>query len=103
MTGSVQRVAPSTGAYGLAEPTLTDVRTALEAIFGPDRGAELYQDSLRTAGLTGTEHGEPALTRMIDGMRRGEPVVALCAQSMAIRLDSFTRLSAAHQMLRSTP
>src|SRR5689334_15374177 len=102
MTASVHQPRPGTGAYGLAEPTLTDVRAALSAVFGPARGAELYADALREAGLAGTEQDAASLARLIDVMRRGEPVVALCAQSMAIRLDSFVRLSAAHQMLRST-
>ncbi|GAA3293337.1 hypothetical protein Dvina_20210 [Dactylosporangium vinaceum] len=94
---------PGTGAYGLAEPTLADARAALAAVFGSEDGNAKWQHLLHGAGLTGAETDSAALSRLIAAMRGADPVTALCGQSLAIRLDSYTRLSATHDLLRSTP
>lgn len=92
---------PAVNLYGLAAPTLPDALAALTAVFGDAHADELWRKLLRNANLSGTETDASALDRLVETMRRADPVTALCARSLAIRSETFTRLSATYHMIRS--
>ena len=92
--------APATGAYGLALPTLDDARTSVVRVHGT-AGADVWQDLLRTAGLTGSEQDRGALERLLAAMAAApDQVTSLCARSIRIRLTTYDRLNAAHAIVR---
>ncbi len=82
-------------AYGLAEPRVQDAREALGRIFRDD-AAELWERLLLSAGLTGAEGDRASLERVLAAMNAvGDPVVALSARALAVRLAAYDHLSAA--------
>ena len=90
-----------TGAvYGLTRPVMADAEAALRRVHG-ENGPSVWAQLLRTAGLTGTESGEPALQQILEAMSQADPVSHLCAHALRIRLGSHTYLAAAHALTRS--
>ncbi|GGN81707.1 hypothetical protein GCM10010112_58420 [Actinoplanes lobatus] len=82
--------------YGLSRPTLDDARAAVLRVHAGD-GARIWNDLLRTAGLTGNE---PAgLDRMLAVMHDADPSTRLCAVAVKIRVTAYTQLAAAHSIL----
>ena len=87
--------------YGLHRPTMSDAREAMYRVHA-HTGRSAWERLLHAAGLTGTETGDEALPRLLTAMAGLDPVSRLCAQALRIRLSSFTHLSAAHTMTRSS-
>jgi len=58
---------------------------------------------LRSAGLDGTPpHGDDAVERVVAAMKAsGDPVIALCARAVTIRLSSYEHLTAAAEIVRN--
>ena len=83
------------GAYGLQLPTLQDAQSSVERVHGA-RAGEVWTRLLADAGLHGRERDRGSLERLLQAMTgSGEPVTALCARALRIRLTSYDRLSAA--------
>ena len=92
---------PPTGAiYGLPRPDLTEAAEAVRRVCGHDTDG-VWQQLLQSAGLTGRENDPASMNRLLTAMRAGNPVLAMCAQALTIRLETYDRLSAAHDMIRS--
>lgn len=79
------------GRYGLARPELEDARAALERV-APGRAEQLWPELLDDAeALT---PGTPTLRDVIDAMRlHADPLVALAAVSLEVRLRAFETLA----------
>lgn len=90
-----------TRAYGLMEPSLPEAYAALRAVFGAPAADDKWRDLLAAAGLDGSETTADALARIVDAMRSADPVTALCARALTIRAESYARLAANHDTLRS--
>ena len=102
MSEAARRRPPTqVAAYGLSLPTVEDLRQALERGYAAD-AARVWAQLLNSAGPPRTDEDDTeALRRMLAVMKKSQdPVVALCAKSMAIRLASFANLSAAHAAVR---
>ena len=92
-----------TGAYGLAMPTVADLRTNVTVVHGPD-GPRIWQDLLTVTRLTGEERGREPLERLLRAMdASGDVVTALCARALRIRLSAYDHLSSVRTLVRSTP
>jgi hypothetical protein len=88
------------GPYDLSRPDLAEAREAVRRLY---RGAadELWNNLLHESGLRGDETDDASFQRLIATMLAADPVIALCGRSLAIRATTFTRLSAAHDLIRS--
>jgi hypothetical protein len=88
------------GPYDLSRPDLAEARDAVQRLY---RGAadELWADLLQRSRLRGDETDEASFDRLIATMLVADPVIALCGRSLAIRASTFTRLSTAHDLIRS--
>ena len=87
---------PTITAYGLALPTVTDVHDALRRVYAADAGDELFHQLMREAGVSAGDRSRPALERLLAAMAAtADPVTRLCAESTAIRLATYDRLSLA--------
>lgn len=86
-------------AYGLRRPDLAEARRAIERVCG-DRADQIWEAALRRC--PGDPGSPPPLAAVIDALvGLGDPVVALCARALAIRLSSFEHLAATHDLVRS--
>ncbi|MFI5954601.1 hypothetical protein [Cryptosporangium sp. NPDC051539] len=83
---------------GLARPDLTEARRAVQRIYGP-QSEGVWADLLASAGLDGSETRPEAIERLLDAMRAGAPVTALCGEALAIRVASHDRLAQAQAPL----
>ncbi|GAA3630896.1 hypothetical protein GCM10022223_55990 [Kineosporia mesophila] len=86
--------------YGLALPDLAEVRAALSNVYG-DKADDLWADLLRRCGLRGHETSRDALQKLLQTMKSQDPVMALCARALSIRLDTYDHLTAAYHIVRS--
>ena len=77
----------------LVRPTLADTRESLGQIYGQAAGP-MWSALLSRADLTGLEQDEGSLLRLLATMKDAAPVVALCAQSMLVRLSTFHEATA---------
>ncbi|WP_432570977.1 hypothetical protein [Kineococcus sp. SYSU DK005] len=94
--------AGGSGAYGLQLPTVQDARSSVERVHGA-RAAEVWTRLLADAGLHGREHDRGSLERLLQAMTgSGEPVTALCARALRIRLTSYDRLSTASTIVHGS-
>ena len=107
-TGSPAPAAPGSapaggsGAYGLQLPTVQDAHSSVERVHGA-RTAQVWARLLADAGLHGREHDRGSLERLLQAMDgSGEPVTALCARALRIRLTSYDRLSAASTIVHGS-
>ena len=92
-----------TGAYGLRMPTVSDIRTNIVVVHGQNAW-QIWQDLLTTTGLTGEEEGREPFERLLSAMSTsGDPVTALCARALRIRLRAFDHLSSVHTLVHPTP
>lgn len=87
------------GAYRLQRPDLAEARTALRQLYG-HRTDELWRTLLVRAGLSGHETDDASLTRLLTAMTDTDPVMALCARSLTIRVNAHAHLTAAHSLIR---
>jgi hypothetical protein len=92
--------AVNVGPYDLTRPDLAEAREAVQRLYR-DAADELWGELLRKAGLRGDETDDASLQRLISTMLAADPVIALCGRSLAIRANTFTRLSAAHDLIKS--
>lgn len=88
------------GPYGLRRPTLGDARESVLRVHDSD-GPAVWAALLQSAGISERQDGEHDLARLLDAMEAADPVTRLCAQALRIRVVSFDRLSAAHDLTRS--
>ncbi|TQS40225.1 hypothetical protein [Cryptosporangium phraense] len=84
---------------GLARPDLAEAHRAVQRIYGPQSDG-VWADLLSSAGLDGEETGPGAIERMLDAMRAGAPVTALCGEALAIRVASHDRLAQAQALIQ---
>lgn len=100
MATTAERSGQVLAAYGLRRPDLLEARAAIERVCG-DRAGEVWDTAVRRCPAG--PDGEPGLGALIEALTRsGDPVVALCARALAIRLSSFEHLAATHDLVRST-
>ncbi len=100
MATTVVRGQQVPAAYGLRRPDLAEARSAIERVCG-DRAEQVWEAALgRCRGGAGSEPGLPEMIQALSGL--GDPVVALCARAIAIRLSSFEHLAATQDLVRST-
>ena len=91
----------STGTiYGLPRPDLAEAAAAVRRVCGHDAD-RAWQQLLKSAGLTGDETDADSMNRLLTAMRAGTPVLAMCAKALAIRSETYDRLTAAHDLIRS--
>jgi len=88
--------AARTGPYNLSRPDLAEARQTLAQLYGA-AAPTICQRLLTKAGLTGQEVDPAALDRLIAVMLTDDPIISLCARSLAIRVSAFVHLSAAHE------
>jgi hypothetical protein len=97
---STARTEPDVPAYGLAPPTVKDAHTALQRIYR-DTADALWTRLLEQTGLTGTESDRASLDTLLAAMTAtGNPVIALSARALAVRVASYDHLSAAQATVR---
>jgi hypothetical protein len=102
MTSTSQKQGESSiPVYGLALATIADAYASVVRIFGDD--GTLWEDLLRSAGLSPSDSGRPALERIIAEMHKhSDPALALCAKSLEVRLSAFDHLSAARSAMKGS-
>ena len=82
------------GGYPVPSVTLEHARIALARVH-PVTAGQVWAQLLADAGLSGREVERAALERLLDTMNASpEPLTALCARALRIRLSTFDRLSA---------
>jgi HEAT repeat protein len=91
----------SSGPYGLPRPDLDEAHQALAEVYAEitDR---IWVQLLETADLTGRETDPEALDRVIEAMKDCDPITALCARSLAIRVASFDAITTDRELIGST-
>ena len=109
MNDSLAAITPvaTVAAYGLAMPTVAEVHEALIRVFAYE-GDDVWQRLCRVCGLDDRSPSADALPRSADALPRllavmatdPDPVIALCARSIRIRLAAFEHLAAAHAVIR---
>jgi hypothetical protein len=62
---------------------------------------EVWTRMLRRAGLSGRETDPEALDRLIEVMKAADPITALCARSLAIRVASFDAIATERELAGS--
>jgi hypothetical protein len=89
-----------TGPYRLTRPDLAEAHAALQRLYRSETAA-VWERLLRSARLTGRETDEQAFERLLAAMLAADPVTSLCGRGLAIRLDTYQHLAAAHTLIRS--
>ena len=90
--------ADSLAEYRLIRPTVADVLVAVYRAHGPN-AASVWTQLLVAAGLAGHETDDRALNRLLDAMTTQDPVSAISARSLRIRLKTFDNLAVAQGRL----
>jgi hypothetical protein len=85
--------------YGLSCPTVGDAIAAIHRVHGAD-GSPIWARLLSQAGLAGGETDDESFERLLQAMTAADPISALCAHALRIRLTSYTQLAAAHELTR---
>jgi hypothetical protein len=91
----------STGPYGLARPDLDEAHMALAEIYA-EVTDQLWHQLLQKAGLTGREIDPDSLDLVLEEMKNGDPITALCGRSLAIRVASFDAIATDRELIGST-
>jgi hypothetical protein len=86
--------------YDLPRPDLTETREAIHQLYGPN-GPQMWHTVIARAGLTGTETDPGSLDRLLTAMVEHDPVTALCAHGIRLRIETHTRLRAVHALIRA--
>ena len=86
--------------YGLQRPDLPEAAQAVRRVCGHNTDG-VWQQLLTSAGLTGHETDHDSMNRLLTAMRAGTPILAMCAQALTIRAETYDRLTAAHDLIRS--
>ena len=87
-------------AYGLRRPASTDLRRAIDRIYGDDADA-LWREICTDAGISPL--GDQGYDRIVDSMyRHHDGAVRLCAESFMIRSNAFEHLFNAESIVGST-
>lgn len=87
----------TSGPYGLPRPDLDEAHVALAEI--TDR---IWQQLLHETNLTGHETDPEALDRVIEAMKSGDPITALCGRSLEVRVAAFDAIATDRELLGST-
>jgi hypothetical protein len=96
----VPRIRSAIEAYGLHCPDLTEAREAVHRV-SPSSADAVWARLLHSASLRGDEADESALQAILLAMNScGDPVIALCARALTIRMTSFHHLAATHEIVR---
>ena len=95
VTDAMPDGADSTGPYRLARPTLPEARAALHGLYGPHT-ADIWQNLLFSAGLTGAETTPGSLDRLLAVMQTADPITRLCARGLQVRVAAYEQLARAH-------
>lgn len=90
----------STGPYGLARPDLDEAHLALAEIYAEVTDQRWHQ-LLRKADLTGRETDPESLDRLLEEMKDGDPIIALCGRSLGIRVASFDAIATERELIGS--
>lgn len=86
---------PRLPGYDLHEPTEDDARMSLARVFGAERGAELWAQACREAGLfPGHVRTTILLDRTVKALAAQGGAAATVARSVEIRLRTYARLAA---------
>jgi hypothetical protein len=81
--------------YNLAVPTEADALSALERVFGAERGRALWSDACAMAGLgVGKASTGAALERAVQSLASQGGAAATVARSMSIRMRTYDQLAA---------
>ncbi|BBH68152.1 hypothetical protein ACTI_48370 [Actinoplanes sp. OR16] len=80
--------------YGLARPTVDDIRAAVHRVHAGD-GPRVWDQLVRTAGPDVT------VERLLPAMQAADPTTRLCALALQIRVTAHTQLAAAFSTVRS--
>lgn len=93
---------PVVAAYGLRRPDLDEIRAAVRRV-SPVTADAVWAGLLSSAGLDGPQpHGDDAVERVVAAMKTsGDPVIALCARAVTIRLSSYEHLAATAEIVRN--
>lgn len=85
---------PRVAAYDYAAPTEADALAALQRVFGPARGHDVWSDACREAVVpVGRLVGTTELERTLAALARQGGAAATVARAMTIRMRTFTRLA----------
>ena len=80
--------------YGLGVPTEADAFAALQRVFGPERGATLWFDACRAAGLAAGQVDDSARLERVARLLAGQGgAAATVARSIEIRLRTYALLA----------
>jgi hypothetical protein len=88
--------------YGLARPTVADALTSVRRAFGP-RAGDVWNTALTAAGLAGDETDDAALERLLTAMPPVDPVCAVIARGLRVRIATYARLAAAPARTSDVP
>ena len=81
--------------YDLREPTEEDALMSMQRVFGADRGALLWAQACRDAGLSpGEVRATPLLERVVRALSAQGGAAGVVARSVEIRLRTHARLAA---------
>ena len=97
-TNAASTPAGQAGVYDLRRPDLAEARAALKRLYGDEE--PLWTRLLADAGLRGTETDNDSLRRLLAAMCDADPVTALCARGLTIRLATYEHLTTAHDLIR---
>jgi hypothetical protein len=91
----------TSGPYGLPRPDLDEAHHALAEIYAEitDR---IWHQLLRETRLTGRETDPDALDRVIEAMKAGDPITALCGRSLEIRVAAFDAIATDRELIGSS-
>jgi hypothetical protein len=92
--------AGGTSSYNLRQPDLEEARAAIHQLYGAD-GPRMWNTLTTGAGLTGDETDLASLDRLLTAMFAHDPVTALCARAIQIRVDTHRRLTTVHALIRA--
>jgi hypothetical protein len=82
-------------AYDYAAPSEADALAALQRVFGPARGIEVWSRACVDAGLdAGKVTGAAGLGRATEALARQGGAAATVARAITIRMRTFDRLAA---------
>ena len=82
-------------AYDYAAPSEADALAALQRVFGPARGVEVWTRACVDAGLAaGAVTGSADVSRATDSLARQGGAAATVARAITIRMRTFDRLAA---------
>ncbi|HEY5219111.1 MAG TPA: hypothetical protein VIJ16_04840 [Gemmatimonadaceae bacterium] len=90
--------------YQLSPPTESDAVASLVRVFGAERGATIWHGACRAAMMVvGTVNSVARLERAVESLAQRGSAEAGVARSLAIRLRTYARLSAAPRRTPSGP